>query len=192
MKRMLCTINSSIWICCKTCYKTTQALHFYCTWCGPASGFHKAVSVYHTWLSNNPVVGQTQLYPEDRTPENPRWSSLYTSLFSQSPLSPISTLFVLAPVLLIHSTPYFGVSYMVSLTYLPASSLPVSILGYPLLPCSLKPSLTGALTLHPFPLILHPVPTRESRSTRLNARVELGRRALQGPGWKYFLINSEL
>lgn len=68
MKSMLCTINSSIWICCKTCYKTTKALCSCCTLCGPASGFHKAVSVYHTWLSNNPVVGQTQLYPADTTP----------------------------------------------------------------------------------------------------------------------------
>lgn len=70
--------------CSKTCYKTTKVLYFYCTLCGPASGFHKAVSVYHTWLSNNPVVGQTQAYPQDITPELLYRSNLYTSLSSLS------------------------------------------------------------------------------------------------------------
>lgn len=68
-KGMLCTFNASIWMCCilKTCYTTTKALYFYCK--SPASGFHKAVSVYHTWLSNNNVVQQTPPYPEDITQE---------------------------------------------------------------------------------------------------------------------------
>lgn len=108
---MLCTINTSIWICCKTCYKTTKALYFYCTLCGPASGFHKAVSVYHTWLSNNPVVGQTQLYPEDITPEILRWSSLHMSFPSRSSLSPDFTLFVFPLYYLLSMSEYLTWSY---------------------------------------------------------------------------------
>lgn len=91
-KGMLCAINTSIWICCKTCYKTTKALYFYCTLCGPASGFHKAVSVYHTWLSNNPVVGQTQLYPQDITPAT---YAGQVSIHPSLPALPFFTLFVL-------------------------------------------------------------------------------------------------
>lgn len=63
--------KSSEW---KGCYASSIALYgyavkhairqqkcftFYCTLRGPASGFHKAVSAYHTWLSDNPVVGHT-------------------------------------------------------------------------------------------------------------------------------------
>lgn len=77
---------------------------FYCTWCGPASGFHKAVSVYHTWLSNNPVVGQTQLYPEDITQEILYWSSLCTSLPSYSFPLPNFALFVFSLFYYLYTT----------------------------------------------------------------------------------------
>lgn len=170
MKRMLCTINTSIWICCKTCYKTTKALYFYCTLCGHAFGFHKAVSVYHTWLSNNPVVGQTQLHPEDISQETLCWSSLYTSLSSQSSLTSNFTLFVLS-LYYLYTTLSFRISDMVLLTYVAASSIPVSILGYLLLCCQ-KQFSSSVLTLHPFPLILHFMSTYKSCFTGLNVYVE--------------------
>lgn len=138
MKRMLCAINTSIWICCKTCYKTTKALYFYCTLCGPASGFHKAVSVYHTWLSNNPVVGQTQLYPEDRTPEILYWSRQYTSLSYRFSLFPNLTPFVLSLYYIytdytITYTLYSGSEYL-HLSSCILNSCQYTLLSSPLLP----------------------------------------------------------
>lgn len=170
MKRMLCTINTSIWICCKTCYKTTKALYFYCTLCGPASGFHKAVSVYHTWLSNNPVVGQTQLYPEDRTGEILCWSSLYRSLSSHSSLSPNFALFVYSLYYLYtlvqslqHGLTHLSPCILHSCQYTRLSS--------PLLPeAVVYPVCSHSI---PFPLILHFVSTCKSRFTSLNAYLEL-------------------
>lgn len=154
MKNMLCTINTSIWLCCKTCYKTTKALYFYYTLCGPASGFHKAVSVYHTWLSNNPVVGQTQLYPEDITPEILCWSSLYMSRSFQSSLSPNFTLFVLS-LYYLYTKVQFKVSQMVLLIFLHPPFL--SVYDYALF-CCLKGSLSIVLILQSPPLILNSCP----------------------------------
>lgn len=69
-----------------------------------------ALSVCHTWLSNNPVVGQTQLYPED--------ISLYMALFSCHFLFPNFPLFVLS-LYYIYTTFQFRVSYMALVTSLP-------------------------------------------------------------------------
>ena len=85
MKRMIRTINASVWICSKACNKTVYKKHctlFYGTFCGPASVFHEAVSICHTWLSNNPVVGQTKQNPGDIT--------LKTFLLVNSPLQCLS------------------------------------------------------------------------------------------------------
>ena len=82
MKRMIRTINASVWICSKACNKTVYKKHctlFYGTFCGPASVFHEAVSICHTWLSNNPVVGQTKQNPGDITLKTFCWSILHCS-----------------------------------------------------------------------------------------------------------------
>ena len=122
-----------------------QLKQFYCTLCGPASGFQKAVSVYHTWLSNNPVVGQTTV----------TWRYISRNLALVKSIRPsLPTL----PFLLIYfslCSPCIsytlGQSISHGLTHLPVSSVPVSIPSYPLL-CCLKRSLFSVLTLYPLPL----------------------------------------
>lgn len=130
---MLCTFNASIWMCwiLKTCYTTTKALYFYCK--SPASGFHKAVSVYHTWLSNNNVVQQTPPYPEDITQEiGAGQASIHRSL----PTLPFLS------ISLSLSSPSITYTLHYSLDYLGRSNM----VCYPC-HCCLKLSLSSVLLL---------------------------------------------
>lgn len=165
MKRMLCTIDTSIRMCCKTCYKTTKALYFHCTLCGPASGFHKAVSVYHTWLSNNPVVGQTQLYPEGITPG---------ICAGQVSIRPFIPAIPFLPASLSLCSPCITYMLNSSWEYLTWSSSLVSLHPQFLSVYSVIFSSVAwsTLALRPFPLILHFMSTCKSRSTSLNAYLE--------------------
>lgn len=164
---MLCTFNASIWMCCilKTCYTTTKALYFYCK--SPASGFHKAVSVYHTWLSNNNVIQQTPPYPEDITQEIGAGQASIRRSLPTLPFLSIS---------LSLSSPSITYTLHYSLDYLGQSNM----VCYPC-HCCLKLSLSSVLLLSL--LSLHLMLTHKSRCTSSNSHLQLQHHA--SLIWKY-------
>lgn len=85
--------------------------------------FHKAVSVYHTWLGNNPVVGQTT-NPEDMAPKSQCKSGFYTSLFLS-----LSFKLPLCPLLLINHGSHYLILVLPLHHLVPVSSPPLPEAG---------------------------------------------------------------